>query len=624
MIIHEGHENTVRSVSFSPDGKTVVSGSLDKTIRIWHAHSPYLIGRPLTGHTDLIKSVSYSPLGNIIASGAVDTTIRLWDVNTRRQLGDPIKGEYTFHSVAFSPDAKLIVSGCGGYPFPSGPSPFSVQLWDVEEGTAAANPFKGHTAVVRSVEFSPDGTRIVSGSDDSTIRVWDVEHGTVTVGPLKAHTDSVCSVAFSPYGSQIVSCSYDCTLRLWDTRSGRLMGGPYNGHTNSVYSVAFSPRGTQVVSGGEDKTVRVWDVRTGRQVEQSLEEHTNVVLSVAYSPCGQYVASGSMDFNVVIRDVSSRLLDVADSSVPQIISRQMSTRQMFECLTRTGCIDLSSQMDPKQETAMIVSGGGFGDIWMGRLHNGGKVAIKAWRTKMLGECSYKTLKRAARELFCWSRMDHPNIHRLQGVIMFRDQYLGMVSEWMENGNLHEYLRKYPDANRYRLCVHVASGLKYMHTHATVHGDLKAANVLVSSDGVARLSDFDFSILSEVSSLVFSESSNSRSGSVRWAAPEILLAEVPKRTTQSDVYALGMTILASEIFTGEVPYPECRQDFTVITTVARGTLPTRPAGLKTGQQGDMVWQLLLRCWSHDPSERPSAEQALRLTRRFTVYGMVVFL
>ncbi|EUC58993.1 tyrosine kinase catalytic domain protein [Rhizoctonia solani AG-3 Rhs1AP] len=92
----------------------------------------------------------------------------------------------------------------------------------------------------------------------------------------------------------------------------------------------------------------------------------------------------------------------------------------------------------------------------------------------------------------------------------------MVSEWMDNGNLHEYLRKFPSADRYQLCIHIASGLEYMHTRATVHGDLKAANVLVSLDGVARLSDFDFSIMSEVSSLVFSESSNSRLGSARWA------------------------------------------------------------------------------------------------------------
>ncbi|KEP44923.1 tyrosine kinase family catalytic domain protein [Rhizoctonia solani 123E] len=265
-------------------------------------------------------------------------------------------------------------------------------------------------------------------------------------------------------------------------------------------------------------------------------------------------------------------------------------------------------MDTQQKTAMIVSGGGFGDIRMGRLHSGGKVAIKTWRTNTLEGCEYKTLKRAGRELFLWSKMEHPNVHRLQGVIMFRDQYLGMVSEWMDNGNLHEYLRKNPGADRYQLCIHIAAGLEYMHTRSTVHGDLKAANVLVSSEGVARLSDFDFSIMSEVSSLVFSESSNSRTGTLRWLAPELLLEEVRSRTTQSDVYALGMTML--EIFTGDVPYPNCRTEIGVIRTVERGTLPTRPTEyFGDDQKGDMMWQLLLRCWNRDVSERPSSRQVL---------------
>ncbi|KAL5641699.1 hypothetical protein ACGC1H_001989 [Rhizoctonia solani] len=446
MIVHKGHTHVVRSVAYSPDGKSIVSGSWDTTIRTWDAQSPSIIGEPLTGHSEWINSASYSPLGDIIVSGSSDKTIRLWDVNTRRQLGDPIKGNNLFFSVAFSPDAKFIASGSG---YSSPDSSPSVQLWDVQKGTAVINPFKGHTQTVNSVQFSPNGTRVVSGSDDNTIRVWDVERGTTIVGPLEGHTNWVYSTAFSPDESQLVSCSRDGTLRLWDAREGRMIGNPYEGHTNSVYSVAFSPRGTYVVSGGTDKTVRLWDIRTGHQVKL-FSEHHGWVRSVAFSPCGQYIASGSLDKKVIIRNILGEDSDLAYPSGPHIITSQMSTKQMFECLTDAGCSDLSSLMDSKQETAMIVSGGGFGDIWMGKLHNGRKVAIKAWRTNTLEQCDYKTLKRAARELFYWSKMDHPNIHRLQGVIMFRDQYLGMVSEWMENGNLHEYLRKQPGADRYRL------------------------------------------------------------------------------------------------------------------------------------------------------------------------------
>ncbi|KDN40401.1 hypothetical protein RSAG8_08164, partial [Rhizoctonia solani AG-8 WAC10335] len=615
LIVHEGHRHPVFSVAFSPDGKSVASGSWDKTIRMWDAHNPSPIGEPLTGHPGSIWSISHSPLGNVIASASEDNIIRLWDVNTSRQLGEPLRGLYSFYSVAFSPDAKLIISGYGN-------PGTTVQLWDMQRRQRASDPFKGHTSTVCSVGFSPNGTRVVSASFDKSIRVWDVERSATVVGPIKGHARAVHSAAFSPDGSQIVSCSEDHTLRLWDTRSGRMIGNPYEGHTSGVWSVAFSPRGTYVISGGEDKTARLWDTRTGRQVNQPFQEHTDEVNSVAFSPCGQYVVSGSDDKRVIIRSIFGTYpepptdLELGATQEDggnslrnenqQMVVSQMSTQEMFDCLIGAGCIDLTLQMDARQENAMIMSGGGFGDIWKGQLHNGTKVAIKAWRTNALEQGDYKTLKRAARELFCWSRMEHRNIHQLMGVIIFKDNYLGMVSEWMENGDLHKYLRNHPGADRYQLCIDVASGLEYMHGQGTVHGDLKALNVLVSAEGVARLSDFDFSVMSSATSLVFSASSNSRAGSVRWVAPEMLVT--PIRTKQADVYALGMTIL--EIFTGDVPYSDYRADYSVIMTVAQGTLPTRPIRqLPDDQQGNLVWRLLLKCWSRNLDERPSAGQVV---------------
>ncbi|CAE7226338.1 unnamed protein product [Rhizoctonia solani] len=622
MIAHEGHTHFVHSVAFSPDGKSVASGSVDMTVRIWDANSSSSIGDPLRGHSDWVWSVSYSPLGNLIASGSGDETIRLWDTNTGHQSGI-LRGNNPFFSVAFSPDAKLIASGSSG--FPNDPPAFAVQLWDVQRRKAASSPFKGHTSAVMSVSFSSDGTRLISGSYDQTIRVWDVERGVTIVGPFTGHTHVVASAVFFPDDTQIVSCSHDGAIRLWDARNGELIGEPYKGHTGWAQSVAFSPRGTYVASGGADKIVRLWDIRTGRQVDQ-FQEHTQAVTSVAFSPCGQYIASGSYDCNVIIRKILGDESYSDDDSAPRMVTSHMSITQIFECLRRAGCVDMSSQMDSRQETAMIASGGGFGDIWKGKLHDGNTVAIKAWRTDAFEPCGYKTIKRAARELFLWSRMDHPHIHRLQGVILFRDQYLGMVSEWMDNGNLHQYLRRYPNADRYELCTHIASGLEYMHARSTVHGDLKALNVLVSSDGIAMLSDFDFSVLLEASSLAFSASSNSRPGTIRWAvaigsvlvgwkrspsfiyqAPEILLEEVHQKTMQTDVYALGMTML--EIFTGEAPYPNCRTDISVIRTVERGTLPTRPTELGEDEKSTMMWHLMSLCWSRTAGERPSAAQVV---------------
>jgi WD40 repeat protein len=116
----------------------------------------------------------------------------------------------------------------------------------------------GHTRDVNSVAFSPDGTRIASGSDDNTIRLWDTATGRPIGQPMTEQNDSVLSVAFSPDGTRIASGGRDERIRLWDAASGQPIGQPMTGHRDDVFSVAFSPDGTRIVSGSGDGTVREW------------------------------------------------------------------------------------------------------------------------------------------------------------------------------------------------------------------------------------------------------------------------------------------------------------------------------------------------------------------------------
>ncbi|EDO03054.1 hypothetical protein SS1G_05532 [Sclerotinia sclerotiorum 1980 UF-70] len=195
-------------------------------------------------------------------------------------------------SVAFSPDGTKVASGSDDR---------TIRLWDAATGESLQT-LEGHSNWVRSVAFSPDGTKVASGSDDRTIRLWDTATGE-SLQTLEGHSDGVTSVAFSPDGTKVASGSYDQTIRLWDAATGESLQ-TLEGHSNWVSSVAFSPDGTKVASGSDDRTIRLWDAATGESL-QTLEGHLDAVSSVAFSPDGTKVASGSDDRTIRLWDTAT-------------------------------------------------------------------------------------------------------------------------------------------------------------------------------------------------------------------------------------------------------------------------------------------------------------------------------
>jgi WD40 repeat protein len=289
-----GHTNYVRSVVFSPDGRTLASGSYDDTIRLWDVQTHRQLGAPLTGHTGPVLSVAFSPDGRILASGSLDRSIRLWNVQTHRQLGAPLTGHTSIaESVAFSPDGRTLAAGNADG---------TIQLWHLRTHRTTTVLY-GYAGPVYGVAFSPDGRTLASGSDDDTIRLWNVQTHRQLGAPLTGHTDSVSSVAFSPDGRILASGSLDRSIRLWNVQTHRQLGAPLTGHTDFVPSVAFSPDGRTLASGSDDGTIRLWDVLTHRQLGAPLTGHTDAVLSVAFSPDGRTLASGSSDHSIRLWNV---------------------------------------------------------------------------------------------------------------------------------------------------------------------------------------------------------------------------------------------------------------------------------------------------------------------------------
>ncbi|KAH8797323.1 hypothetical protein DL96DRAFT_1788124 [Flagelloscypha sp. PMI_526] len=301
----KGHMFPVRSVAFSPDGRRLVSGSDDHTIRIWDTESGKELQR-LDGHSDSVTCTTFSPDGTRIVSGAADKTIRIWDAESRKVLQTLAGHSYDVSSVDISPDGKHIVSGSFDR---------TIRIWDMESGKELRR-LEGYTSYVFSVAFSPSGKLIVSGSSDKTVHIWDAQSG-MGLRELEGHTCYVSSAAFSFDGKRIVSVSADHNIHIWDTESGEVLR-KIDGLGHPITTVAFSPDGNSIATGSHDDTVHIWKTELSVQ-PRKLGGHTSIVYSAAFSPDGKRIVSGSEDKTVRIWDVGSgkelRKLDTFTSHV---------------------------------------------------------------------------------------------------------------------------------------------------------------------------------------------------------------------------------------------------------------------------------------------------------------------
>ena len=304
-----GHSGSVDCVAFSPDGRSALSGSSDKTLKLWDVATAKEI-RTFTGHSNQVRSVAFSPDGRSALSLDLDyyggppilklfrsRSIKLWDVANGKEIRGFRKGRElrglggNQTSVAFSPDGRTALTGDFGK---------TVTLWDLANGSF--REFELHDGPNMTVAFSPDGRSALSGTDKGTLNLWDVATGKEIHFFFPGHTNDVKSVTFSPDGRSGLSGSWDKTLKLWDVATGKELR-TFAGHTDHVNSVAFSPEGGTVLSGSEDKTLKLWDVATGKEI-RTFAGHTAAVTSVAFSPEGRSGLSGSWDKTLKLWDLT--------------------------------------------------------------------------------------------------------------------------------------------------------------------------------------------------------------------------------------------------------------------------------------------------------------------------------
>ncbi len=325
------------SVAFTPDGRTILSGSYDNKLRLWQnwigvpSHRQFTGDEILqfAGHTGKVMSIALSPDGRTALSGSADQTLRLWELCSRAEFR---RGEYG-NGVFRPPNGRTVLL--------VGKDERSLKLWDIETGKELRQ-FIGHTYSITSVAFSSDGHRAISGSLDNSLILWDIETGE-KLQQFTGHAARVVFVAYSPTGRTVLSGSYyDKTLRLWDVMTGKelwqitegvrsaafspdgemiLSGGNdhhlhlrdsitgkeiriFSGHTGIVHGVAFSPDGKNALSGSEDLSIRLWDISTGKELRR-FTGHTETINSVAFSPDGKTFLSASNDQQIILWDIET-------------------------------------------------------------------------------------------------------------------------------------------------------------------------------------------------------------------------------------------------------------------------------------------------------------------------------
>jgi WD40 repeat protein/tRNA A-37 threonylcarbamoyl transferase component Bud32 len=319
------HDRAVRSVAFSPSGKTVLTGSVDGTARLWDIATGKPRMEPIRHEDSVLVALFRPPDGKAFLTTSQDGTVRLWDTATGAPQGAPFHHERGVYAAAFSPDGERILTGS---------QDFTARVWRaaVDNPTATLLP---HPSAVSSVAYGPGGKTALIGTYESA-QVWDL-----TAEPPRplANFKDKGRALFSPDGKWVATASGERVVRLWSTETGRQL--PELMHGGRVFDLAFSRDSTRLVTGGEDKMARLWETATGKLLGEPLE-HKSLVNAVAFSPDGMKILTGCGDKTARLWDagtgkpLTGRL--VHDNAVKVVLFGPDGTCMLTACGDQTARI----------------------------------------------------------------------------------------------------------------------------------------------------------------------------------------------------------------------------------------------------------------------------------------------
>jgi WD40 repeat protein/predicted Ser/Thr protein kinase len=284
------HDSFVFRASFSPDGSRIVTASADRTARIWDAATGRRIFT-LEGHQGTVRDACFSPDARQIVTGSDDKTARLWDAATGKLLHAPLPHDGAVIHTSFHPDGNhLLTASADGL----------ARIWQIGTNSVKLVAGMRHDAALTHACFDPAGNLVATASEDGTTRIWYVNGKLKTKNPFQ-HYGPVRYLAFRPDGQQLATAGADLKAWVWDVKTGLTVLPPLR-HESAVCCVTFSPDGTRLLTASDDNTARIWDGTTGRPLTPPIQ-HNGTVWRACFSPDGRFIATADKDTTARVYDL---------------------------------------------------------------------------------------------------------------------------------------------------------------------------------------------------------------------------------------------------------------------------------------------------------------------------------
>ena len=284
-----GHGGMVRTVSVSPNGKWLLTGSFDNTARLWDFGEQTELA-VLDEHTAQVNAVAFLPDGSMALTASDDRTVILWDLETRKPVRKFIGHTHKIVSVAVSPDGETVSTG--GWDR-------TVRVWNLSDGKQLQ--VIKHPTPINAVVFT-DNETVVSGGHDGKLRIWNTRTG-LARGKLPGHEMAVTQMSVSGNGSQLLTAGIDGRLKLWNLKQLKEIRS-FSVHEGQIYATAISADGSHALSAGRDGAVVLWNLAAGKPI-RTIKAHDQIVWSVALTPDGRFGISTSSDESIRVWHLDS-------------------------------------------------------------------------------------------------------------------------------------------------------------------------------------------------------------------------------------------------------------------------------------------------------------------------------